>query len=126
MTAITILKSRIEMATVQIFGKNKCFDTKKAQRYFKERRISFQYIDLGERNLSRGELHSVLTAIGGYEKLLNKKSPSAQLVEYLAYDEDKEEKFLQDASLYITPIVRLGKSASIGYTPEVWEQWNLQ
>ncbi len=114
------------MATVQIFGKNKCFDTKKAQRYFKERRISFQYIDLSEKNFSKGELRSVLSAVGGVAAVINKKSPSAALVEYLAYDEDKEEKLLSDSTLYITPIVRFGKNATVGYKPEEWKKWEVQ
>ncbi len=114
------------MAAIQIFGKSKCFDTKKAQRYFKERRITFQYIDLKEKNFSKGELRSVVKALGGYDALLDPKSPSASLIEYLAYDEDKEEKFLNDTTLYLTPIVRYGNQATVGYKPEAWEKWVQQ
>ena len=54
---------------IQIFGKAKCFDTKKAERYFKERRIKFQSIDLLSKGMSKGEFNSVSAAVGGYEKL---------------------------------------------------------
>ncbi len=114
------------MAGIQIFGKSKCFDTKKAQRFFKERRIPFQYVDINEKGLSKGEFRSVLTSVGGYDALINPKSPSAPLLQYLAYDEDKEDKFSEDPTLYNTPIVRYGKLATVGYKPEVWEKWLLQ
>ena len=50
---------------IQIFGKSKCFDTKKAERYFKERRIKVQNIDLLRYGMSNGEFESVLRAVGG-------------------------------------------------------------
>ena len=79
---------------IQIFGKSKCFDTKKAERYFKERRIKYQYIDLNRYGISRGELQSVKNAVG-LSALIDEKSPDAALVQYLAYDEDKLEKLLE-------------------------------
>ena len=83
---------------IQIFGKNKCFDTKKAQRWFKERGIKFQMIDLAQKGMSKGELDSVLKAVGGLDTLL-------------------------DGTLMKTPIVRNGRQATVGYQPDVWEQW---
>ena len=59
---------------VQIFGTKKSFDTKKAQRFFKERRIKVQFIDLKEKEMSKGELTSVMQAVGGIDKLLNPKA----------------------------------------------------
>ena len=59
---------------IQIFGTKKSFDTKKAQRYFKERRIKVQFIDLKEKEMSKGELTSVMQAVGGIDKLLNPKA----------------------------------------------------
>ena len=56
---------------IQIFGTKKCNDTKKAERFFKERRIQYQFIDLKEKALSKGELQSVKKAIG-LENLINK------------------------------------------------------
>ncbi len=111
------------MPIIQIFGKNKCFDTKKAQRYFKERQINAQFIDLTQKNMSRGELESVKLAVGGFDKLLNEKAANAPLVKYLAYEEDVEEKFLTDSTLFKTPIVRYGKKATVGYCPEEWKKW---
>ena len=108
---------------IQIFGKSKCFDTKKAERYFKERRIKYQYIDLNRYGISRGELQSVKNAVG-LENLIDEKHPDAALLKYLAYDEDKLGKLLEDPRLLKTPIVRNGKQATVGYCPEVWSGWN--
>lgn len=77
---------------IQIFGKNKCFDTKKAQRWFKERGIKFQMIDLAQKGMSKGELDSVLKAVGGLDNLLDQKSKSYASLAFLAYDEDQEGK----------------------------------
>lgn len=107
---------------IQIFGKSKCFDTKKAQRYFKERRIPFQNIDLLDKGMSRGELKSVAAAVG-LDALIDPKHPDAALLQYLAYDEDKLEKLLENPRLLKTPIVRNGRKATVGDRPEVWREW---
>mgnify|MGYP001036899576 FL=1 len=107
---------------LQIFGKSKCFDTKKAQRYFKERRIPFQNIDLLDKGMSQGELKSVAAAVG-LATLIDSKHPDAALLQYLAYDEDKLEKLLEDPRLLKTPIVRNGRQATVGFCPEVWKSW---
>ena len=107
---------------IQIFGKSKCFDTKKAERYFKERRIKFQSVDLKKYGMSKGELTSVKNAVG-LEALIDPKHPDAALLQYLAYDADKLEKLLDDPTLLRTPIVRNGKQATVGYCPDVWETW---
>lgn len=110
---------------IQIFGTNKCFDTKKAQRYFKERRIKFQFIDLTQKNLSKGEYQSVKAAVGSMEALINEKSKEyeAQFIKYLASKEAIEEKLLADGRLFKTPIVRNGRQATVGYCPEIWKTW---
>lgn len=108
---------------IQIFGKSKCFDTKKAERWFKERRIKFQSIDLVKYGISPGELKSVLNAVG-LEALVDQKHPDAALLNYLAYDADKVEKLLDNPKLLRTPIVRNGKQATVGYAPEVWDSWS--
>ena len=107
---------------IQIFGKSKCFDTKKAQRWFKERRIKFQFVDLAKYGISSGELRSVKNAVG-LGALLNERHPDAALVSYLAYDEDKLEKLLEEPKLLRTPIVRNGRQATVGYCPDVWASW---
>ncbi|MBQ4370087.1 MAG: ArsC family transcriptional regulator [Oscillospiraceae bacterium] len=107
---------------IQIFGKSKCFDTKKAERYFKERRIKFQQIDILRYGISRGELRSVVSAVG-IENLVDEKVEGAEIVRYLATKEAKEEKLFEYPEYIKTPIVRNGKQATVGYCPEVWKQW---
>ena len=107
---------------IQIFGKSKCFDTKKAQRYFKERRVKFQAIDLNKYGISKGELTSVLRSVK-LPDLIDEKHPDAALLEYLAYDQDKIEKLLEDPTLLSPPIVRNGKQATVGYQPDIWKGW---
>jgi len=107
---------------IQIFGKSKCFDSKKAERYFKERRIRYQLIDLNRYGISRGELQSVKNAVG-LEALVDEKHPDAALVTYLARTEDKMERLFEDPTLLKTPIVRNGRQATVGYCPDVWKTW---
>ena len=107
---------------IQIFGKRKCFDTKKAERYFKERRIKYQYIDLDRFGISRGELQSVKNAVG-LDALVDERHPDAALIAYLARPEDRLERILEEPTLLKTPIVRNGKKATSGYQPEVWKDW---
>lgn len=108
---------------IQIFGKSKCFDTKKAERYFKERRIKYQMIDVLRYGMSLGELKSVISAVGGIGNLIDEKSPDAALLKYLAYDEDRLEKLFENPKLLKTPVVRNGRAATVGFKPEVWESW---
>ena len=103
---------------IQIFGKSKCFDTKKAERYFKERRVKFQGVDILRYGMSQKELQSV-----GLEALINWDNPDSALLRYLAHDEAKLEKLFEDPRLIRTPVVRNGKQATVGYQPEVWKTW---
>ena len=107
---------------LQIFGKSKCFDTKKAERYFKERRVRFQSIDLVKTGISPGELKSDKNAVG-LDALIDEANPDATLLRYLAYEEDKLEKLLEDPRLLKTPLVRNGRQATVGYCPDVWKTW---
>lgn len=110
---------------IQIFGKSKCFDTKKAERYFKERRIKVQNIDLLRYGMSNGEFESVLRAVGGIDKLIDweKKSSEIDLLRYMDDRVAKEDKVFEHPELMKTPIVRNGKKATVGYCPAVWKQW---
>ena len=111
---------------IQIFGKTKCFDTKKAERFFKERRIKYQFVDLAKFGISKGELRSVKTALKcKAEDLLDSKAKSndAVMLKYLASEDAKDEKLLEHGELLKTPIVRNGKKATVGYCPEIWTQW---
>ena len=110
---------------IQIFGKTKCFDTKKAERYFKERGIKYQYIDLKEKGMSKGELNAVCQAVGGLDALLDENcrdKDALALVRYIA-EEDRMGKVLENQQVIKTPVVRNGKKATVGYRPEVWKGW---
>ena len=102
---------------IQIFGKSKCFDTKKAERYFKERRIKYQFVDIIRYGISRGELTSVKNAVG-IEALSD-----APEITYLAHVDDKLADLLDYPELLKTPIVRNGKQATVGYCPDIWKTW---
>ena len=107
---------------IQIFGKAKCFDTKKAERYFKERRIKYQFIDIQRYGMSRGELNSVKNAVG-LAALIDEKDQDYPLLRYLATDEAKLDKLYEDPYLIRTPVVRNGRQATVGYCPEIWMTW---
>jgi arsenate reductase (glutaredoxin) len=110
---------------IQIFGKSKCFDTKKAERYFKEHGVGFQSINISQKPMSKGEYNSVKQAVGGWEKLLDEKGKNKELITLMKYlaPEDKEEKFIENPQLMKTPIVRNGRQATVGYEPKVWKTW---
>lgn len=109
---------------IQIFGVKKCFDTKKAERYFKERKINYQFVDLTMFGLSKGELQSVKAAIG-LNNLVNSASKDYKKLhmDRIISTSGKEEMLLNNSSLYKTPIVRNGKQSTVGYVPEVWASW---
>lgn len=110
---------------IQIFGTSKCFETKKAERWFKERRIKYQMIDLVKYGMSGGEFDSVLRAVGGIDALVNwdSKSPDIDLLKYLSDERQKEDKVYDNQKLIRTPVVRNGKQATVGFCPDVWETW---
>ncbi|MFI3142000.1 MAG: arsenate reductase family protein [Clostridia bacterium] len=111
---------------IQIFGSSKCFDTKKAQRYFKERNVKFQFIDVAKFSMSMGEFNNISRAIGGgVDALINQKSKKidSSFINYLASEEAKIEKLLDTPELFKTPIVRNGKKATLGFCPEIWKEW---
>lgn len=107
---------------IQIFGRSKCFDTKKAERLFKERLVRFQSVDVVKYGMSRGELSSVKNAVG-LEALADPKHPDYPLFQHLAYDQDKLDRLWEDQTMLRTPIVRNGRQATVGYCPEVWAAW---
>ena len=112
---------------IQIFGVEKCFDTKKAQRYFKERNIKFQFVDMTRKNMSKGELDSVEAAVG-LANLLNKASKEYERLNILKINSPtiKKELLLNNPKLFRTPIVRNGRKATVGYEPEIWKAWEQE
>ncbi|MCC6094420.1 MAG: arsenate reductase family protein [Eubacterium sp.] len=110
---------------IQIFGTKKSADTRKAERFFKERGIKFQSVDLKEKGLSKGELKSVVQACGGLSELLDEKTKDQKaylLVKYLV-EEDKFDKVLENPMVLKQPIVRNGRQATVGYQPDIWKTW---
>ena len=110
---------------IQIFGTKKCNDTKKAQRFFKERGIKFQFIDMKEKGMSKGEFNSVAQVNGGLDNMINwdgKDKDLLALIKYIA-DEDKLDKVLENPQVIKTPVVRNGRQSTIGYQPDVWKTW---
>lgn len=109
---------------IQIYGKKKSFDTKKAERFFKERRVKYQYIDLAEFGLAPrvfdlfrrklGLSAMVDTGVKEYETLF---------VAYQRTEEGVAEKLQSCNALYAAPFVRNGNEVTVGYCPDVWEKW---
>ena len=110
---------------IQIFGTKKCSDTRKAERFFKERGIKYQFIDLKEKGMSRGEFNAVAQVNGGLENMINwehKDKDALAMIKYISGD-GKLERVLENPQLLRTPIVRNGKHATIGYQPDIWKEW---
>lgn len=110
---------------IQIFGRVKCFNTKKAERYFKERGIKYQFIDMKAKGMSKGELLSVLKALGGYDNILDNNTKDKEtliLFKHIA-EEDKLDKLIENQQIILTPIVRNSKFATVGYQPDIWGKW---
>lgn len=117
---------------IQIFGTSKSFDVKKAERFFAERRIPVQKVDLKEKGISKGELESVVSLLaktaGGRQEaleiLIDKKNKDFASIAYLD-DEDKFDKILENPLLLVQPVCRNGKEAcTVGYAPETWKNWS--
>lgn len=107
---------------IQIFGTKKCKDTQKAERFFKERRVSYHFRNLSEKGISKGELDNIKRSIP-IEVLLDRegKQFKKRNLEYIVFN--PEEELLNDALLFQTPIVRNGKIAALGYQPDIWKKW---
>lgn len=111
---------------IQIFGTNKCFDTKKAMRYFLERGIKYQFIDLKQKGMIKGEFNSIKQAVGGLPAMLDEKARDQDMLALIKYlsDDDKVDKILENQQILKTPIVRNGRQATVGYCPDVWKNWS--
>lgn len=110
---------------IQIFGTKKCFDTKKAERYFKERGIKFQFIDMKEKGMSQGEFNSVKQALGGVDQMINLECKDKEAMSRIQFVSavNKEKRLFEYQQLIEIPIVRNGRQATVGYKPELWKGW---
>ena len=108
---------------IQIFGTKKCRETQKTERYFKERRIPYHFVDFNERSLSKGEMEKIKKAVG-LETLLNRESKEYVKLNMQYIVHNREEMMLQHPLLLRTPIVRNGTQATVGYMPEIWQEWD--
>ena len=110
---------------IQIFGTKKCNDTKKAERFFKERGIRYQFVDMREKGMSKGELTSVAQANGGVDNMIDQNAKDKDMLAMIKYivEEDKLSKILENQHILRTPIVRNGKQSTLGYQPDVWKKW---
>ncbi len=110
---------------IQIFGTKKSSDARKAERWFKERRIRFQYIDMREKGLSKGELASVARAVGGYAQLIDPSAKDGYALALVQHTPEAmlADKILENQQVIRLPIVRNGRQATVGYAPDVWKTW---
>lgn len=110
---------------IQIFGTKKCNETKKAERFFKERGIKYQFVDMKKKGMSKGEFNSVAQANGGLDHMINWEGKDQNLLALIKYiaNEDKLEKVLENPQVIKTPVVRNGKQSTLGYQPDVWKKW---
>jgi len=106
----------------QIFGTKKCKETAKAVRWFKERDLRCQFVDLADKGISAGELSSIARAVG-LETLLNREGKRYKDRGFAHLEVDLEEELLADPLLMRTPIVRDGTRAAVGFSPELWSSW---
>jgi arsenate reductase len=116
----------VTLKSVQIFGRRKCAETRKAERYFKERGVRFQSVDLAEKGLSPGELRSVASRVGGVEALIDrdgKRYVDKGLKHAAPTGPRIERLLLEDPLLLRTPIVRCEAGCTVGYRAELWTTW---
>lgn len=111
---------------IQIFGTKKSNDSKKAERFFSERGIRYQFIDMKEKGMSKGEFRAVCQAVGGIRNMIDPNCKDKDLLKLMDYivPEDLEEKILENQKVIRVPVVRNGKQATLGYQPDVWKNWS--
>ncbi|MCC5816196.1 MAG: ArsC family transcriptional regulator [Leptospira sp.] len=107
---------------LQIFGTKKCKETKKAEMFFKERRIPFQAINIAEKAMSKGEIQAILGSVS-IDDLIDTESKiyEDKNLKYMVYD--KLETLVNNPLLLKTPVVRDGKRATVGFQSEIWKEW---
>ena len=109
---------------IQLYISKKNFDVQKAERYFKERRIPVQMMDLKKHKLGERELQTMARAVG-LENLLDRddKKVKEHPASYCNIESVLTGYILETPWLLRAPIVRNGSKATVGYCPDVWETW---
>ena len=109
----------------QIFGFTDCQDTRKAQRFFKERSITVHFVDLKERPATRGELRRFADRFGAAALIDREGARFKALGLRVAGDSPERllERALTEPRLLRTPLVRYGGRVAVGHTPETWQEW---
>ena len=107
---------------IQVIGTKSCNDTKKTERFFKERRIQFHFRDLNEKGITKGELDNI-TRVIPLEELIDRegKQFKKRNMKFMVFN--IEEELLEDPMLFKTPIVRNEKEVTLGYQQEIWKKW---
>jgi arsenate reductase (glutaredoxin) len=111
---------------IQLFGTKKCQESRKAERFFKERGVKLHVIDLAQKAMSAGELRNVAARAGGIEALIDRdgKRYLERGLKYSAPTGPRVEQALIDDPLLLrTPIVRFGSLATVGFAPDTWQRW---
>ena len=109
---------------IQIYALKRDFEVQKAERYFKERRIPYQFVDLAKHAMGIKELESVCRQVGLKEMVtVSDKDWESHYIVQLTDMQEALEKLRDNPKLLKTPIVRNGKLATIGYQPDTWAQW---
>ena len=107
---------------IQIFGFNGCSNTRKAQRFFKERNIRFHFVDMDRKPVSPGELRSIAASVPA-DELIDRDGKAYVEGGYSYREFDIIEEVLENQRLLKTPLVRNGSKAAVGYDPSVWTEW---
>ena len=109
---------------IQIYAQKRNFDVQKAERFFKERGVKYQFVDLGKKPMAERELKNIAAAVG-LDALIDKESKlyAGSVLRFTAGDDNRIAQLLGDMRLLRTPIVRNGRKASVGYCPDVWQSW---
>jgi arsenate reductase len=111
---------------VQLYGTKRCPESRKAERFFKERGVKLHVLDLAQKGMSAGELRNVAARVGGMEALIDREGKRylERGLKYAAPTGPRIEQLLADDPLLLrTPIVRSEGRATVGYEPEVWQRW---
>lgn len=109
---------------IQIYARKRDFEVQKAERYFKERGIAYQFVDMNKHGMGLKELESVARQVGLKEMIaLNDKDWQSHYVAQLTDEAAALEALRDNPKLLKTPIVRNGRLATVGFKPDVWTQW---